>query len=398
MKIVYLSNSLIPSRSANSIHVMKMCAAFSANGHHVRLLAPSRPGREANVEPADIFRYYGVEESFDVQFLAWPGMRGSSYVYAMLAAWRARRNRADIVYTRFLSGGVAAALTGSPVIYEAHKPVHDLSRGAGLLFGVLRKHSGLKRIVVITAALKRRFVEDYPELEDRIVVAHDGADPVSEHSAHSEKANLRGSSSGLQAGYVGQLFPGKGIELIDPLAQLCPDVQFHIVGGTEQDVALWRSKLEQRNNVHFYGFVAPGKVQEYLSQFDVVLAPYQRKVSVFGGHGDVAQWMSPLKLFEYMASARAIVCADLPVLREVLREEQTALFCDPDSAVSWSAALARLDRDPAFRQSLGLQAREDFLRQYTWVARAALVVRDIEPTNRDARAILSKDQEKLTHK
>lgn len=262
-----------------------MCAAFSANGHDVRLLAPSRPGRDLDIGSGDVFKYYGVEESFDVQFLAWPGIRGSSYIYAMLAARRARRNRADIVYTRFLSGGVAAALTGSPVIYEAHQPVHDLARGTRSLFGVLRRHPALKRVVVITAALQRRFAVDYPELEDRILVAHDGADQV---SGPSEHVDLQGSPSGLQVGYIGQLYPGKGIELIGPLAQACPDAKFHIIGGTEQDVARWRGKLEESGNVHFCGFVAPGQVQGYLSRFDVVLAPFQRKVSVFGGCGDSA--------------------------------------------------------------------------------------------------------------
>ena len=29
MKIIYISKSIIPSRSANSIHVMKMCQAFA---------------------------------------------------------------------------------------------------------------------------------------------------------------------------------------------------------------------------------------------------------------------------------------------------------------------------------------------------------------------------------
>ena len=39
MNILYISNSIIPSRTANSIHVMKMCQAFADNGHEVTLLA-----------------------------------------------------------------------------------------------------------------------------------------------------------------------------------------------------------------------------------------------------------------------------------------------------------------------------------------------------------------------
>ena len=41
MRILYISKSVIPSRTANSIHVMKMCQALADNGHEVILLAPN---------------------------------------------------------------------------------------------------------------------------------------------------------------------------------------------------------------------------------------------------------------------------------------------------------------------------------------------------------------------
>ena len=51
MKILYISKSIIPSRTANSIHVMKMCQAFADNGHEVVLLAPNTKNRyEKGVE------------------------------------------------------------------------------------------------------------------------------------------------------------------------------------------------------------------------------------------------------------------------------------------------------------------------------------------------------------
>jgi UDP:flavonoid glycosyltransferase YjiC (YdhE family) len=63
MKIVYISNSIIPSRTANSIHVMKMCQAFADNGHEVVLLAPDRY-KEYENGVNDVYEYYGVRESF----------------------------------------------------------------------------------------------------------------------------------------------------------------------------------------------------------------------------------------------------------------------------------------------------------------------------------------------
>ena len=59
MRIAYLAPSIIPSRSANSIHVMKMCNAFSLHGHDVILIIPDSPkNEEKNIN--DIFSFYGV--------------------------------------------------------------------------------------------------------------------------------------------------------------------------------------------------------------------------------------------------------------------------------------------------------------------------------------------------
>ena len=63
MKILYISKSIIPSRAANSIHVMKMCQAFADNGHDVILLAPDIKNKfETGVQ--DLYDYYGVKKKF----------------------------------------------------------------------------------------------------------------------------------------------------------------------------------------------------------------------------------------------------------------------------------------------------------------------------------------------
>ena len=66
MKILYLSSSTIPSRKANSIHVMKMCQAFSQLGHNVELVAPRRPAAEGPEDRGDWFHLYGITEEFRV--------------------------------------------------------------------------------------------------------------------------------------------------------------------------------------------------------------------------------------------------------------------------------------------------------------------------------------------
>jgi len=63
-----------------------------------------------------------------------------------------------------------------------------------------------------------------------------------------------------------------------------------------------------------------------------------------------------LKMFEYMAAGRAIISSDLPVIHEVL-DDRSALFCPPEDAASWIAAVGKLIHDPALRLALTQDAR-----------------------------------------
>lgn len=82
MKLIYISNSIIPSRMANSIHVMKMCQALADNGHEVVLLAPDRKEKyENNID--DIYEYYGVKKNFYIKKLFFPNIKGGAILYTL---------------------------------------------------------------------------------------------------------------------------------------------------------------------------------------------------------------------------------------------------------------------------------------------------------------------------
>ncbi len=68
-------------------------------------------------------------------------------------------------------------------------------------------------------------------------------------------------------------------------------------------------------------------------------------------------------MFDYMAAGRAIISADLPVIHEVLNDEN-AVFCEPGNADAWESTLRELLADEPRRMSLGAQAREDVVWVY----------------------------------
>ncbi len=386
MKIEYLSKSSLPSRSANSVHVMKMCQAFASLGHDVTL-----HGLQGQESAEDDFAHYGVKNSFklrkhlekDLATARWlerlqrvaPFLRTGVIRQTLFGRSIARQTfqgRPDLIYARHLFWLLGAATTGVDFVFESHKPpVKGLELAAQRW---LFRRPGFRYLVVISSKLKALYRESFPELpEEKIIVAHDGADPPNLQTP----ARIASVPGRLQAGYVGHLYPGRGIDLILGVAgQIC-DVDFHVVGGTDRDVAALKARALPPN-LTVHGFVSPGEIGSFYASFDVFLAPYQTKVAVAGGAGDTSAFMSPLKIFEYMSWGKPLLASDLPVLREVLSDQETALLLPPADTDAWSAALHRLQENPQEAEYIGTAARNSFLSKYTWTNRARQILGALE--------------------
>lgn len=364
MRLVYFSDAPLPSRMAYSVHVMKMCQAFASLGHEVTLLAVGNRAQE-ELAGGDLFTHYGVRPIFAIKTLAFPTFKGGWLLYAWRSAHLAVSLQPDLLFGRYLRGLFMAWLLGRRSVFETHLPPARLDPVSRLMFRVLERRRGFEMLVVISEVL-RRMVEAQCGLRP-ILVAHDGADlPAADEQP---AAHLPGA---FPVGYFGNLYPGRGIELILALARLVPEASFHLVGGREQELH-HRFQAQVPANVTLHGYVPPTQALAMQRQCRVLLMPYQRVVSV-PGLGDTSQWMSPLKMFEYMASGAAIISSDLPVLREVLRNGDNALLTPPEDAEAWAQALRRLMADPELARSLARRAHDDLARHYTWQGRARLIL------------------------
>lgn len=351
---------------------MKMCSAFARAGHDVTLTTKANPGRE---EPGveDPFAFYGVGKDFELRKLARPSGRGGG----LLHLWRSRRFLAgsepppDLVYSRDLAAA-AFATDGAQLIFEAHgPPTRGLSR---FLYRRLLAAPNLRRLIVISKRLEELMIESglVPRGLD-VLVAHDAADPLAPAAPDAALPASLTSAGVTHAGYVGHLYGGRGIGLLARLAERLPSHHFHLVGGSPADLTRWRAASTSAN-LHFHGFVPPSRLSAYYNAFDVLLAPYQDRVLVASGKTDTSGWMSPLKIFEYMAAGKPIVSSDLPVLREILRHEDNALLTPADSVEDWSQALGRLSSDRDLAEKLADRARLDFERNHSWDVRASRVL------------------------
>lgn len=377
MLIHYISGSAFPSNHANAVHVMKMAAALSRCGNEVRLFA------RGSAIPDSLYESYDVPESFSITLAPGPASRLSRL--ASLPALRSRllaHGRPDVYYGRQATWCLIAARVGIPLFLELHKlPV---SRYEAFVTRRLTSHPAFHGLVVISDALRQDVLAWEPRLAGAaLMVASDGADlpPVFPPAAGD---GVRGDGETSRVGYVGSLYSGRGIELIAELAARFPDVRFDIVGGSADQIRSWK-EAGVAPNLSFHGHVPHSEVAAMMREMDVLLAPYQRSVEVPDG-ADTARWMSPMKIFEYMAAARAIICSDMPVLREALTPGREALMVDPADAGAWASALRSLLDDQTAREALGTAARAKLEAEYTWDRRAERITDFIRSTLDGKRA------------
>lgn len=367
-RFLYAAEVHLPGRKASSIHVMRMCEALANEGYDVRLLALRSPEFQGN---EDVFEYYGTQKIFDLKVVQAPGRgRLASFWLGGIAMKEIIRFRPAMAYSRSVVLAFMMSLVAKNMAYEAHTFVFRAARRwHASLFKRLLKMASLRGVVVISEALKKMFVaEGVPD--QKIWVAHDGADIVSTH----DHLSLMGDFS-CNAGYFGSTYKGRGVEVIMELARRLPDIGFHVFGG---DKAHLDDEDAPPSNVVFYGFVSPARVHLYRNACDVLLAPYQSDVYVSKKQAfSTSSYMSPLKIFEYMSARKPMIVSDIPVLREVL-SEQIAVLVPPNNTDAWSQALIQLCRDAERQEELAGKAYQQFLEQHTWQKRAASIVEWLE--------------------
>jgi glycosyltransferase involved in cell wall biosynthesis len=348
-----------------------MCCAFSGLGHSLRLFCTSNGSA---VDYDKIKDLYCLENPFEISTTKRFNIKLlGSLLYSLLTAFKVcTASSIDIVYSRNIISLVFLLFTKSKLFYESHNsPTYFRKKIEGIVF----KYNNFAKLVVISNELKKYYRTHYPLLdEDKIVVAHDAASecvvPI-ETSVNIKRNEIP------CLGYTGSLFPGKGIELIVKVARICSTCDFHVVGGSDKEIEGIRMRLKPSVNVIFHGFVDHSKLDAFRTQFDIALLPPGEKVFTnYKGAGDIAKYMSPLKLFEYMSAKLPIICSDLPVLREIIEHEVNGILIQSDDQVLWAEAISELLANPELSKSIAENAFNDFMLKYTWRSRVDLISRD----------------------
>ena len=372
MKLVYISEGNIPSRSANSIQVVKMSQAFSMLVDDFELITLGDLCSFILNDNLNINKCYGLSTEFNISRL--PLLLRGSYpfsknyrhkLFPRLAVHYSKFKSPDVIYTRSLIAASHAINLGMKVILEYHNSIHNSFIDSGIFSK--KEFLGL---VTIADELADTYAANGINKE-KIYVEQDGVDVNSflpHQSVAEARLKLQISNSIPLVGYAGHLYDFKGLPTLYKTASLLPNVLFIIAGGWEEDINSARDYCmrEGINNIRFEGYIPQGKLATYLYACNILVLPTSAQ-HIW------ANTTSPLKLFEYMSVSRPIVASNLSNISKILSTEKNAILFNPDSPCSLKEAILRLIKEPYLCNRIAKQAFQD-VQYYDWRKRAERIL------------------------
>jgi len=365
MKILY--HHRIASKDGQYVHVEELTNALKRMGHELIMVGPSVVDEDdfgSDGGLISVLKRYMPKFIYEILEFSY-----SFYVYFKLVK-AIKQHRPDVIYERynlFLPSGIwAKKKFNLPFLLEVNAPLLDeRTKYDGVAIKWLAKWSesyvwnNADHVLPVTQVLADMVAGKRPN-DLNLTVIPNGIDLAKLDDVDSagkliDKYNLNGK---LILGFTGFVRKWHGLEkVVGLLKGKIGKAHLLIVGDgpARESIMAAAEKLGVEDQVTITGIIDRDNVIKYISLFDVALQP------------SVVSYASPLKLFEYMGLAKAIVAPDADNIKEILTDKTNALLFNPDSDKDFLNAIQLLIDDKNLRSSLGKEAKNTiYSRRLTW--------------------------------
>ena len=273
----------------------------------------------------------------------------------------------SIIYSRSVLCSLMFSLVGKKNYLEIHQ---ENSGFTSRLFKFFKQRI-LKKTNFILISKNLNKVYSLPS--DKFLIAEDGVD-VRDFNFYNVKHYKEIKKSCV---YTGSLYKGKGFEFILELSKKNKNFSFYVYGdvGTAQSQLL--KKAKSLKNLKLMGHIPYSKIPKILQKHPVILMPYEKKV--FGNHktANLAEFMSPLKMFDYLAAKKVIISSKNENIQKILKNNYNSLICNNLRTDEWSEKIFKSMYDENFKNNLGKNA---FItaKKFTWKVRANKILKFIK--------------------
>jgi glycosyltransferase involved in cell wall biosynthesis len=371
-RVLYTAFDIVPSPKGASTHILHNIRGLVNSQMDVHLLTPSDgilPPEDA-LEGARIMR---IPQDLSRNFLE----RAMHFGRSVLAHLTLHPEY-DVVQYRNIWDGLLVAQNqhrfGYKTIFEVnglpsielkyHYPRID----PGLLTKIKEQEIAtlhLSDAIICPSHVTRDYVASLGLSRKRVTVIPNGVSPTD--FSPSPLPAREGRVPVLL--YIGTLADWQGLDVVIkalPSILAHGAVRLHIVGRGRSRQRKLLSKQIRKLGLERFVTIQPAvphhEVPALIADSDVCIAPL--------GLNDrnVTQGACPIKVLEYMASSRPLIASNMPIVRELVREDVDALLFSPNDPEDLARQVLRLLADVELSQSLSDSATERALTKFTWHA------------------------------
>jgi len=362
MKLIYCTSlDLPPFGMANRMHILEMAKSFSGKlgynfclgGKNIKLDIPRIKTANFNISKSYwlAFEYlkFIKREKFEFVYSREP------YLLLFLILYNKLFFRLKIKF-----------------IYEVHT-IFSRNFRDKIVDILLARWSGY--LIFVTKYLRDHYTKKYNCKNKKTLIASDAVNlnifdiNISKEEAR-KKLDLPMDKKII--GYCGRfktMDTEKGIiDILKALKILDENIFFIAMGGKLKHVEHYKEQaklLGVADKAKVVGNYTQDIVALYQKAADVLLMP-------FPDIQHYRYYMSPMKMFEYMASNRPIITTDLPSIREILNEDNAFLIKSEDHR-DLARGINKVLEDQGLSQKIAQNAFKD-VQNYTWDKRVEKII------------------------
>jgi len=377
MRILFLALTVdVGAFQGDSTHVVELVSNLRRMGRRVRWIARDSGG--SKMWPDPFFHRVSrapkpASDMMRLLQLLLSMARGAYYIFR-------HAGNCDLIYSRdrfsLLLALLPSKLLKKPIVYEVNGLTSEQRKMHGdhilnrLYVWLLETLDGIAfrsavRVVCVTDAIRNFYTERHPEYAGKIRTVNNGVStelfrplPIDEEVSSLRK-RLGFDEGDEIVAYVGNLSLWQGIEYLVRSAPMIlekdPAVRFMVVGyGPTYDMCReLAEELGVADKFRFVGQTPYSSLPHYVNLADVCVAPYTRDIP-----------NCPIKIYEYLACGKPVVCSDIPGI-DNLRDTGALALIEPCNAEALATALleALADMDArAAQRKLGPKV----VSEYTW--------------------------------
>jgi len=361
MKFFYIADIKLPSLKAYTIHVLKMVDSFANKSKNVELLIHNYNEKYKYNNIKKEFLLTSKNKFYIKGFLNKSRNNLFTRVLFGLRTARYLRDKNGLFLTRSFYCSFFLILYRKKHFLEIHQALKGLTK---FIFINLRFIES--RYITRTIFITKKLEKFYSKKKLLSVVLPDAVNIKNIKYKKKQKKLIKNIY------YIGSFYKGRGINLILEVAKIMKNKNFILFGKRKEDEKLYNkpSNVEINNYIKYY------KVPNILSKADLLLMPHSTHFVGIGSKktDNIANFTSPIKMFEYLASGVPLMTSNLLVLKEILKHEENSFIVKNNTSSEWVKSIKELESNFLLQKKIVKNGRFTAINN-TWDKRTNKIIK-----------------------